>query len=136
MNRMCEFIINPLAYSSSQTLDKVCDDLNLPRNNNNIDLPYQKIMQIDQDGQIDLHAANAAYNAVYMATKYPEYSITQMRDHIYDLTCVGFKKIWLTAEQKELFLAWTEKIEELPNNATPFEIYYCAAPSLMHILGR
>ena len=135
MNRMNEFIINPLAYSSSETLDRVCDDLNLPRNNNDINLPYQKIIQIDQDGE-DLHAANAAYNAVYMASTFPEYSIPQMREHIYNLTCCGFKKIWLTPEQKELFLAWTEKIEELPGNATPFEIYYCAAPSLMHILGR
>lgn len=110
-----------------------------------IDLLYQTIKKIDQEPQTyvwsrtpqeELHAVNAAYNAVYMASTYPEYSIPQMREHIYNLTCCEFNKILLSPEQNDLFLAWTKKIEELPGNATPFEIYYCAAPRLMYILGR
>ena len=123
--------MNPLSNASFETLDKVSKELN----EKDIDLLYEKIKKIDETDH-RIHAVNAAYHAAYKANTYPDYSLVQMREHIYNLTCCGFNKILLTPEEKDFFLDWTEKIEELPDNATPFEIYYCASPRIFPILGR
>jgi hypothetical protein len=126
--------LNPLTNASYETLEKVCEELNEPYTTNIVQL--YRIMKKADDEDRDLHVVNAAYNAVYMCVCHNEFTLTQMRDFIYELTCRGFNKCLLTDEQKELFLAWTEKIEEMSGNATPFELYYCADPRIMYILGR
>jgi hypothetical protein len=135
---MNQYSVNPLFNASFETLDKVSKELGLehrPENDFDIDILYQKIQNIDLTNH-DTHAAHAAYHARYMAETYFDYSLSQMREHIYNLSRCCFNKILLNPGQKKLFDDWATIIELLPVNATPFEIYYCSSPRIMSILGR
>ena len=126
---------NPLTDASYETIARVAAEIG--ENTEDINVLYSRIKQIDDSAECDeYNCTDAAYNAVYMAGKWPSYSVTEMRAHLQNLIDHGFHKCLLSDEQKENFLKWSADTENMPGNATPFEIYYAATPSLLHVLGR
>jgi hypothetical protein len=59
----------------------------------------------------------------------------QWNDRLRGKINVCFNKIGLRPAQRELFGIWSENVDNLPYNATRYEIFSCAPEDCLYIVG-
>jgi hypothetical protein len=131
---MNQYIANPLSGASIGTLTRITEELQMPFTED-INILYAAVKNSDNMGQ-GTFVADAAYNADYMVKQHSNFTLAQMREHLEGRIACGFNKIMLSNNIKNEFLSWSERVENLNENASPFEIYYSAVPRLLSVLGR
>jgi hypothetical protein len=123
---MEEYIENPLKNASSETVKRLCAELNIDYIE---DLSIYTLFTMRTT-----HAACAAELSIKQVETHPHYTLTDMHTHLKNLIDNGFHIKGLSDDEKEYFLTWSEKFEMMPSTSTPFEIYYSAHVDLLATL--
>ena len=126
----------PLEGATSEGLEQICASINCCYNGETPDVVCRWALDYMQGHKRDLTYPHVL-NAILMAERYSDQHMDRQtfRNSIMNLTHCQFNQKNLNTSLTNEFQIWTNKLQHLRPDAAPYEVFLCASPSIIRLLG-